>query len=74
MIYIYRILWLIFYIPVFIIELISFIIGIPLYIIMGLITFIYCGDIEETPDWSIPGRLAVLLDYLYKRLLYKFEK
>ena len=74
MIHIYRTIWLLFYFPIFIIELILFVIGILLFSIGCIIYFIKCGDIEETPDWMVPGKLSVLLDYWYKGLLDSFEK
>ena len=69
MIYIYRTLWLLFYLPLFIIEILLFIIGIPVFIISAVISFIIYGDVEKTSDWYIPGRLSVVIDYWYRGLL-----
>ena len=72
MIYIYRILWLLFLIPVRVIEIIIFLLQIPLFVIAAIITFIICGDVEKTSDWFVPGRLVVLLDDWYRDLIDKF--
>lgn len=69
MIYIYRTLWLLFYLPLFIIEALLLIIGIPVFIISGAISFVIYGDVEKTPDWCIPGRLSIVIDCWYKDLL-----
>lgn len=69
MIYIYRILWLIFLIPSFIVEFLLFTISIPLFIIAGMAYFIKTGDVENTPDIFIPGYIAVKLYYTYQDLL-----
>lgn len=71
MIYIYRIMWLLFLLPVRIIEIIIFLLQVPLFIISAIITFIMCGDVERTPDWCVPGRLAKLLDNWYADLIDK---
>ena len=69
MIYIYRTLWLIFLIPLFIIEFLLFAISIPLFIIAGTVYFIKTGDVENTPDIFIPGYMATKLYYTYQDLL-----
>lgn len=72
MIYIYRIIWLLFLIPVRVIEIIIFLLQIPLFFIAAAITFVMCGDVEKTLDWCIPGKLALLLDHWYRGLIDKF--
>lgn len=68
MIYIYRALWVLFYIPVLIIEMVIFIIGIPVYIISCFIWYVKTGDIENTPDIFVPGKLILTIDEFYKDL------
>lgn len=74
MIYVYRTLWLLFYLPILIIELILFIIGIPLLFACCILYFIKCGDVEEAPDWCVPGKLSVMLHYWYRGFLDKTEE
>ena len=69
MIYVYRTLWLLFYLPLFVIEILLLIIGIPVFIISIVISFIIYGDVEKTPDWYIPGKLSVVIDCWYKGLI-----
>lgn len=68
MIYIYRTLWLLFYVPIFIIELLLSVISLPIMFIAFVISYIITGDIYNIPEIFIPGRLAILLDYWYKDL------
>ena len=68
MIYIYRTLWLLFYVPIFIIELLLIVTSIPIMFIAFVISYIIIGDIYNTPEIFIHGRLAILLDYWYKDL------
>ena len=68
MIYIYRALWYLFYIPVLIIEFVICTIGIPVYIMAGFIWYVKTGDVENTPDKFIPGNLVSAIDYFYKDL------
>ena len=68
MIYIYRTLWVLFYIPILIIEMVIFVIGIPVYIMAGFIWYVKTGDVENTPDIFIPGKLVLTIDYFYKDL------
>lgn len=71
MIYVYRTLWLIFYVPIFITEILLFAVSIPLFIIGSIIYFIKTGDIENTPDIFVPFKMSIMLDYWYKDLLEK---
>lgn len=73
MIYIYRILWLIFYVPLFIVALVSFIMNIILFFVVVLVYFIKEGDVEKAPDWCIPGKLAEKVINWYNGLL-KYAK
>ena len=66
MIYFRRTLWLIGYLFIFILELGLFVIGIPVFIIGAIITYIKTLDIENTPDWLVPGVLSSKIDYWYK--------
>ena len=74
MIYIYRILWLFFYVPVFVAELILCVLGMPFFLIMGMVAFVKYGDVEKTPDWTTPGELAIRVDYWYRGLMDKIEE
>lgn len=69
MIYIYRALWVLFYIPVLILKLVIFIIGILIFIIANFIWYVKTGNVENTPDIFIPGKL-----YISYRLFLKTYK
>ena len=73
MIYIYRILWLVFYIPVFAIEIALFALSIPMFFTACLVYFIKCGDIEQGPDWCLPGNTSLLFNKWYNKLLIEYE-
>jgi hypothetical protein len=45
-----------------------FIIGIPMFIIASFIWYVKTGDVENTPDIFIPGKLILAIDYFYKDL------
>ena len=68
MIYIYRFLWMIFYIPIFILELILFGLSIPFFIFVCAFYYVKTGDVENTPNIFIPLRLVIWLDDKYKEL------
>ena len=68
MIYIYRILWLLFYIPIFIFEMAMFTLSIPVFFIACAVYYIKTGNIEETPDGFLPWEAVVKIDYWYKGL------
>lgn len=68
MIYIYRFLWMVFYMPIFVLELILFGLGIPFFIFVCAFYYVKTGDVENTPDIFIPLRLVVWLDDKYKEL------
>ena len=65
MIYIYRALWYLFYIPVLIIEIVICTIGIPVLFIAGFIWYVKTGDIENTPDIFNLGKLAEVIEDFY---------
>lgn len=72
MIYIYRFLWLLFYIPIFFIELIMFSLMLLTLPIIGIFYFIKDGHLENTPYQIINPIMYV--DVKYKELLDKIEK
>ena len=73
MIYLYRTLWLVFYIPILIIGFLMFVLSILLFAIGCVIWFVKTGDIEDTPDELIPFKLTVMLFNWYNELLEKIE-
>ena len=68
MIYIYRILWLIFYIPIFAIELVLFAIGFLILLPMSsLFYYMKDGNIEDMP-YYFPFEWVYNVDNWYKDL------
>ena len=59
---------MVFYIPIFILELILFGLSIPFFIFICVFYYIKTGSVENTPDIFIPLRLVVWLDDKYKEL------
>ena len=70
MIYIYRTLWLLLYMPILALEILIFTIGIPILIVSLIVCYIVTGDVDSIPDVCVPGKLSVMLDEWYK----DFEK
>ena len=68
MIYVYRILWLLFYIPTMILAILIFFIGIPVFIIAGFFWYVKTGDVNNTPQILIVGVLSARLICKYKDL------
>ena len=73
MIYLYRTLWLVFYIPILIIGFLMFVLSIPLFGIACAIWFVKTGDVEDAPDDLIPFKLTVMFFNWYNELLEKIE-
>lgn len=71
MIYIYRSLWVVGYVPLFILELFAFILTLFTYPIVGVFYFIKTGNVENIPYEPILPMLW--LDGKYKKLLNKIE-
>ena len=71
MIYLLRFLWVIFYVPVFIVELIMFCLFIATRPIVALFYFIKNGDLESVPDNLLMPMLWI--DEKYKSLLDVIE-
>lgn len=71
MIYVYRLLWLIGYIPVFLLELVMFIVLMFTYPIVGAFYFIKTGDVENTPYHFFAPVMYV--DEKYKNMFIKTE-
>ena len=69
--YIYRILWLIFYIPVLAVELVAFVLGFLLFLVAFIVCVVIKGDIESIPDQCIPGYLSMRIDGWYQDIRYK---
>lgn len=72
MIYIYRFLWLVGYVPVFMISIFAFILTIFTYPIVGAFYFIKTGNAENIPYEPILP--LVWLDDKYKKLLNFMKK
>lgn len=68
MIYVYRILWLLFCIPTMILAILIFFIGIPVFVIAGFVWYVKTGNADNTPDILIPGKLSAWLLCRYKDL------
>ena len=73
MIYLYRILWLIFYVPLLIVALALFIMSIILFFVVVLVYFVKEGDIEKAPNPCIPVVLVEKIINWYNGLL-KYAK
>lgn len=65
--YIFRTLWLICYIPIFVIEMFVFVITLLTYPLVAAFYFIKCGSSEDIPYY--PEDFAVLIDNEYRSLL-----
>lgn len=65
--YIFRTLWLIGYIPVFIFMFVCFLIMIFTYPLIGAFYFIKTGNCENTPP--TPDVIPTIIDNAYKKLL-----
>lgn len=67
----FRFIWLVFYIPVFILECIIFLLTIITYPFVGAFYFVKTGDVEKTP--YDPMTPILYVDKMYKKLLLKVE-
>lgn len=65
--YIFRTLWLIGYIPVFIFILVGFPITIFIHPLVGAFYFIKTGNCEDIP--FTPAIIPIIIDNAYKKLL-----
>ena len=73
MVYIYRILWLLFYVPIFLLQVIIFTFSLFLFSFITGFYYIKTGSIENTPGIFIPGKLSELLNKYYIKLGNKIE-
>lgn len=67
----FRFIWLVFYIPVFILECIILFFTFITYPFVGAFYFVKTGDVENTPYEPITPMLYI--DKMYKKLLTKIE-
>jgi len=74
MIYLYRFLWVMFYIPVIVFTFLIFILSIPIFALVRLFYFIKTGDEDCTPDEPIPFELVALIFSWYTNILEKIEE
>ena len=67
-----RLLWLIGYIPMFVLEIGIFVFRVFFFPFLGLIYFVITGSVENIPYDFL--KLILRMDYEYKKLLEKINK
>lgn len=68
MIYLKRFIWILGWVPVFIIGLILCLTSMVLCPFIGMFYYIKNGDMETTPDKFLPMYSAIWLESIYKKL------
>jgi hypothetical protein len=68
MIYIKRFLWVLGWVPVFILGLTLGFASMLLFPLIGLFYYIKNGDVETTPDKYLPIRCSIQLENVYRKL------
>ena len=68
MIYIKRFLWVLGWVPIFIIGLILCLISVFSFPVIAMLYYIKNGDVETTPDKFLPMYCTIQLEKVYRKL------